>query len=501
MLVSLYMLKINKFLLFVVGFLSGIFVGKCVISGEFGKILGVFGIFLMSLGFRIPTPGVIYLRRILIFLIAVLFGMFRFFVSFEDGAEHIRFLEGDLIVRGEIAAEVDVRSDKVKYTVDVFAVYEDDEWKDSYGRLLVNGKRYPVYEYGDFIEIRGKIETPEKIDGFDYDNYLARYGIYSVMYRAGISKIEERLDGDEGWIEKWKKNSLKKIFVFKNKFERELAEIYPEPHNSFMAGLILGSRRGIPDDLMENFNTTGLTHIIAISGYNITLVIVITSSLLGFLSRKKKVIFSVIFIIVFVILVGASSAVVRAAVMGGISLFALWFGRKYDVGVGLMWAAFLMNLWNPKILVYDIGFQLSFLATCGVIYVAPRIERYFGFLPSCIGVRESVLMTISAQVLALPVIVLNFERLSLVSPVANLLVLPLIPFAMLVGFLATVVSFISGFLGQILGVFGYLILELIIFVVNVLSKGPFASLEIEWFSWWLAVGYYYWVGKKLMQPS
>ncbi|MBU1956882.1 ComEC/Rec2 family competence protein, partial [bacterium] len=231
---------------------------------------------------------------------------------------------------------------------------------------------------------------------------------------------------------------------------------FAEPHGSFMAGLLLGSRKGIPEHLMQSFNTTGLTHIIAISGYNITLVIVVISGLFGFLSRRWKVFACSFFIIIFVIMVGASAAVVRAAIMGVISLIALFFGRQYFVIIGLFGAAFFMNLWNPKILVYDIGFQLSFLATFGIVVFADRIERYFRWMPSFFGMREAVLMTLSAQILALPVIILNFGRLSVVSPIANVFVLPLIPLAMLFGFFAVL-------FGRFFGFLGYLILEFIIF--------------------------------------
>lgn len=264
-----------------------------------------------------------------------------------------------------------------------------------------------------------------------------------------------------------------------------------------MAGLVLGSRKGIPDYLMESFNTTGLTHIIAISGYNVTLVIVIVSGMFGFLSRKMKIVASAIFVVVFTILVGASAAVVRAAIMGVISLFALWFGRPYLVMLSLFAAAFFMNLWNPKILVYDVGFQLSFLATFGLVSVSENIEKYFGWLPKFFGIREAFAMTLSAQVFALPIILFDFGRLSIISPIANVFVLPFIPLAMMFGFFSVLVGVFSRFLGNIFGFLGYLVLELIIRFVEFFASFDFASVDVGWISWWMILVYFYFLAKRL----
>ena len=138
--------------------------------------------------------------------------------------------------------------------------------------------------------VSGELQLPEAIEDFKYDKYLSRYSIYAVVYRARIDKISE---GSGHVFLKW-------IYDFKNVFEGRLSRIFAEPHGSFMAGLILGSRKGIPEYLMDSFDTTGLTHIIAISGYNITLVIVVVSGIFSFLNRKMKVVASSFFIIVFV---------------------------------------------------------------------------------------------------------------------------------------------------------------------------------------------------------
>ena len=396
------------------GFLLGIFLASVFSDNDFLRL-----ILLSILALGLALRWISGFRVFVFILLMVLLGALRFFVAFDDSVE-----EGEVSFVACVRDEVDVRVDRVKYT---------------FGKILVNADRYPVYKLGDCLEISGYVERPEQIENFAYDKYLARYGVYGIMNRSVMRKV-----GEEFSVWKY-------FFKLKSWFEGRLSEVFAEPHGSFMAGLILGSRKGIPDDLIVDFNATGLTHIVAISGYNITLVILIVSGMFGFLTRRWKAIVSGIFVLLFVLFVGASAAVVRAGVMGVIGLMALYLGRDYVVEIALMAAAFVMAVWNPKILVYDVGFQLSFLATAGLIYVAPKLERFVKWVPQGFGVRESLLMTLSAQVLALPVILLNFERLSLISPIANVFILPFIPLAMLLGFF-------SVFFGRIVGFFGYLVL-------------------------------------------
>lgn len=465
--------KILKLVMF--GFLLGIFVANFFVNDNFFQL---FFVFFFAVVFWVWLGN---WRILLIVFVAAAFGFWRFNSAF-DQTEILNYL-GDVKLKACIETEVDVRMTSTKYTLSVYEILDNGKWEEIDALVLVNGPKYPQYVYGDCLLVTGEMQSPEPIEDFDYDKYLARYGIYAVIYRGHI----ELLDHHAGNL------FFSSIYNLKTDFERRLGKIFSEPHGSFMAGLILGSRKGIPEKLMEHFNTTGLTHIIAISGYNITLLIVVIASLFDFLSRKVKVLVSIIVIFIFVILVGMSAAVVRAGIMGVIGLMAVWFGRVYFVGFSLLAAAFFMSLWNPKILVYDVGFQLSFLATCGLVYVAPLIERWFQWLPEFWQIREAGTMTIAAQVLALPVILLSFGRLSLISPVANIFVLPFIPLAMIFGFFAVVGSYVSEYLSLILGFIGYLILELIILLVKFFANLPFASVEIVWINWWGVMIYFLFV--------
>ena len=245
-----------------------------------------------------------------------------------------------------------------------------------------------------------------------------------------------------------------------------------------MAGLLTGSRRGIPEHLMNDFNVTGLTHIIAISGYNITIVIAVISGMLFWLPLKVRFFPSIVAIIAFTLFVGASAAVVRASIMGILGLLALQTGRQSEVRLTILWTLFFMLLWNPKYLWYDAGFQLSFLAVLGLVEIAPYLDPLFKHIPKTLGIREALQMTIAAQISAVPLILFLFGRLSLIAPIANLMVAPFIPLAMLFGFFGTVTSFLWFPLGQLIGYIGWGCLEWIILVAHTLANLPFASIEL-----------------------
>ena len=457
----------EKFTILMVGFLIGLFVQDVGLV-----VMGVVVVVVGACWFLKKKWRGAISNGWMIALVGVLLGCLRLFVSDIVLEDDVRLLAGqEAVMRGCISEEVDVREAKVKYTVTQLCVFEGDVCVDRGGRILLDANRYPVFKYGDVVEVHGELVVPENFEGFDYQRYLARYRVYSIMSKPRIEKVGEGCGG----------KFFEKIFKFKGVLEGRLVEIFPEPSASLMAGLLFGSRKGIPQELMEDFNETGLTHIVAISGYNITLVIVVVFGLFGFLSRKVRVIAAVVFVFVFVILVGASSAVVRAGIMGVIALFAMYFGRRGEVFISIVFAAFVMNLVNPRIAVVDVGFQLSFLATLGLVYVSPLLEsaggvfgKFIKKVPVAFLIRENLLMTLSAQAFALPVILKSFGRISLICPIANIFVLPFVPFAMICGFFAVVLSFVPGgvWLSEIFAFAGYVILDLVFFFI-----GFFADLS------------------------
>jgi competence protein ComEC len=373
-------------------------------------------------------------------------------------------------LHGVIKEEPDRRPMKTKYTVEVDEFIFDEEAAplQVHGKILVTDhSAWPSHSYGDEVLVSGTLEKPGQIEDFHYDRFLSRYGVYSVMYRARVETVSS---GHGSALFAF-------LYEMKKRFESQINRLYPEPHASFMAGLLTGSRKGIPEHLLADFQTTGLTHIIAISGYNISIVIAIISSFLFFLPLKWRFLPSVLAIIFFTFFVGASPSVVRAAIMGGLGLFALQVGRQNHSFIAILLTGACMVAWNPKFLWYDAGFQLSFLSVLGLSYLAPFLERLFSAVPHTLGLRESLQMTIAAQLMAVPLIVVLFGHFSLIAPVANIFVAPFIPLAMLFGFLGTMISFASFPLGLFIAYLGWGCLQLIILLTQFFATVPYALLE------------------------
>lgn len=422
-------------------------------------------------------------RKLSICILFLAFGLARYWIYLpnidENSVHYYRNENSNVTMQGTIVLDPDRRREKVNYTVDIDRIFINGFWKDINGRILASYRLYPEFGYMERIEINGLLIEPPEFDGFSYKNYLSLSSVYSIIQRPHVSRVDAANFSIKGFL-----------FSFKNDFEFQLNKLFPEPSASFEAGLLTGSRKGIPDELLEAFNITGLTHIIAISGYNISLIIILISSLFKRASRKIKVPFIIVFIVLFTIFVGASAAVVRASIMGIISVMALWFGRQSQVINALLISALVMVLWNPVTLLYDVGFQLSFLATLGLILVGNNIMSFVKFLPDGFGIREAFAMTLSAQIFALPIILMSFGRFSLISPVANVLIVPLIPLAMLFGFVAVVVSTISFDIGFIIAMPAWLVLEVASGITRLLAKLPMAAYEVPWFGYLHVIGYY-----------
>lgn len=420
-------------------------------------------------------------------------GMFRFAASIPAGdQDQISFYNGqEKNFVGIVAAEPDTRDNGVKLKIKSERVEIDGGWLAVWGNILVNARLYPAYRYGDELEIKCKLQKPEPIEDFAYDKYLAKENVYSLCYWPEIKFLKS---GEGNKI-------VAGVLWAKEKLVATVNRILPEPHAAFLGGLLYGAKRGIPADLTEKFNITGTTHIVAISGYNITILAVlllqITKSI-G-IGRKKSFWIALAGILFFVILTGAASSVVRAAVMGLLVLIATQVGRTSKITNALLLAAAVMLVFNPKILAFDVGFQLSFTATIGLVFLSPIFEKYFEKLPSMFGVKESLATTMSAIVLTLPLILYNFGRVSFIAPLANILILPVIPFAMALGSLAVLGGIIYLGLGRIIGWLAWLVLSYIIKVVEILAAIPWASGEagkihwifliifyllIGWFIWW-----------------
>jgi competence protein ComEC len=307
---------------------------------------------------------------------------------------------------------------------------------------------------------------------FRYDRFLAKDEIFLLLQNASLDVVASR----KGFFER------ARGFFSDLKFAGidALAVALPEPHASLASGLILGGKQGLGAELLDAFIRSGLVHIVVLSGYNVMIVAEFVMRLFGGLAKRTAAAAAALAILAFVLAAGAGAASLRAGLMAGIALYGRATGRTYDAFRALAAAGLLMLLWNPLLLAYDPGFQLSFVATLGLIFGAPVLERKLAWVKMRF-MREIAAATIAAQVSVLPLLLYQNGLFSLISLPANLLVLPFVPFTMLASFFALLGGVIVPALAPILALPAYALLSFIITIVEHLSALPLAAVSVPAF--------------------
>lgn len=447
----------DKFLLLIIAFCLGVFLASFNISFFFFLFFG----FIIGLIAFYPLGSWVFK----IFLIVVFLGGAFFY--FKNDYLH------------EKEASWYISQEKSSYEAVIISQPEIKEFSIWFRAKLDKGMKVLVksdlswddLEYGDRIKLKGKLERPVNKGDFNLENYLKRENIYLLTNRPKIDLIAK---GEGGVIKSW-------LFEVKNIFLNQINSFLPEPESSFLSGLLLGSREDLPRDIKDNLSKSGTSHLIALSGFNITIISSAVISLFLFLgiSRGKSFWFSAFFILLFVLLVGASASIVRAAIMGVLFLLSQKIGWMYNPKNSLFLAGAIMILVNPQILRFDISFQLSFLATWGLLYLNPFFENILkGDKESFLNWRETLSLTLSAQIAVLPLLILYFNYISFISPLANLLILAIIPLTMLLGFIALVTGFFIPILGSVFSFFVFLLLKYEIWIVNFFGELPIAGSSI-----------------------
>ncbi len=270
-----------------------------------------------------------------------------------------------------------------------------------------------------------------------------------------------------------------------------IESVLGEPQSGLGTGLLLGVKQALGDELEKTFRTAGIIHIVVLSGYNIMLIVAFVMFMLSFFLRKRvRIIVGLIAVVAFALMVGLSATVVRASVMAGLLLVAQALARTYDVTRALIFAGTVMVFLNPYLLLYDIGFQLSFMATLGLVLLVPRFEAMLVTGSVWVTAREYLLSTVATQIAVLPLLLYYIGEVSLVAIVVNLLVLPLVPLAMLTTFVAGVFALISPTLAVPFVFVAHFTLTYIIEVATWFSSIPFAAITVPAFSApWVGVMY------------
>jgi len=325
-------------------------------------------------------------------------------------------VKNKITLSGIVISEPDRRENVVHYVVDIF---ESEE------HIRITLRQFPRLHYGDVIAFTGTLEFPENFTtdtgmSFEYIGFLAKDDIRYIMFSPTIVVTETG-----------KGNTVYQvIFSFKQWFVEQLGKSLKQPFGALASGILLGTKQSLGKELLAAFQNAGLVHIIVLSGFNVTIIADAIRRVFHRLPPTVSLVCTVLSIMSFAVMTGASATTVRASIMAIIAVVALRNARTYSVDRALVVAGVGMVLHNPLILIYDPGFQLSFVATLGLLYGAPFVEKRLLWITERCELRQIIATTLATQISVLPLLASMTGEISIISLVANILVLPIVPLAM-----------------------------------------------------------------------
>src|SRR3989338_891960 len=470
----------------VLGFLLGVFVRSFFPFGlafaGFASLLAV-AVFLLSFVERSKFTSLVVL--------AVAFFAFAGGIVRLDGS----VLRGDSVLtehlgksitlEGVVLAEPDAREASTLISISATSLLAGTTTIPVHFGVLARLPAHAAVRYGDVVRVSGKLQLPEAFETglgrqFDYPQYLAARG---VGYELGFAKLEQTENNIGNPVKAW-------AIGVKEAYLEGTRAALSEPEAALAGGITVGDKRSIGPELTTAFQRDSLIHMIVLSGYNIT--IVLNAIAWGLAHTTSYFRFGGAFGVItfFILISGGAASAVRAGFMALIAVFARATKRVYLGERALSLVAFAMVLWNPMYLAFDPGFQLSALATLGLVLLTPVFYAWFSRVPKKFGMREILASTCGTQLAVLPLLLYQNGTLSLVSLPANLLALAPAPFAMFFSFVAAVCGIFLGPLAVVFGLPAYALLWYIISVAQFFASLPFAAVSISAFSaWWLVPVY------------
>lgn len=331
------------------------------------------------------------------------------------------------------------------------------------------------------IKTNSKLYLYKNTNGFNYKNYMLSNWLYFKNYPFNYKVIgKEKIIPLEV-----------KIISLRSELLNTISHIYTEDEWIFLWWILLWARENLPKELKNNFNNSWLTHFIAVSWFNITILIVFLSYFIKFLPSSFKVIIMSIFIILFTFLVWFTAPVVRASITGILWYIILTSWRKTNNLSIILFTLAIMVSYSPYSLNYDISLHLSFLAVIWILYCQKFYENIFSFVTNILEIRTALTLTMSALTLTLPIMMFNFWQLSIVSPLANILVSWTIPFAMLLWFMSIIVYYISPLFWFIIWYLTWILLKWDILIVNLLGESKYSIVKYNFweYSWYFEIIY------------
>ncbi|MCU0660093.1 MAG: ComEC family competence protein [Candidatus Pacebacteria bacterium] len=388
-----------------------------------------------------------------------------------------------IVLEGVVVDEPQMREKNLRFVLEPTRI--GVETIDTKTKFIISTDRYATISYGDLLRIEGKVTAPKNFltdSGmeFDYVSYLAKDNIHYSIKNPDITHISS---GHGSWI-------VTRLYTIKHAFAASISRTVSSPEDMLLLGILLGTRASFPESLTEDFVKTGTIHMVALSGYNVTIIAEMIMRVCALLPIALASSAGIIAIALFAILAGGGSTVLRASIMAVLLVLSRYVGRTYAVERALVFAASLMIAINPKILVSDVSFQLSFLATLGIVYLSPLIDEKLGWVTTRFAIRDILSGTLAAQIATFPLIVYKTGVFSIVSLPANMLVLPVVPMVMLSGFLTGVTGMLSSILVLPFSFVSYGLLHYILTVVKWFADLPFSAITIRHMPIIVVIGIY-----------
>jgi competence protein ComEC len=414
----------------------------------------------------------------LLFLIIFLIGILNYNLNSNPiGANHIaNFIEDKklTIICTVLDKEYYLNQEKISLKVKVSQIEREDYNIKTQGSILVNTYLDDCpYEYGDVLKIKGKLEKPirqKNFGEFDYELYLAREKIFTYLNIWQEKDIQKIGEDDSNFLVSFSLSARDKI--------KEITkQTLPPPYNYLLVGMLLGEKSFIPPHLKEVFAEAGIMHILAVSGLHVG---IIAMALLAFLSilrlpKKLKLLTLILILLIYASITGFRPSVLRATIMFILLIGGKLINRSRNLNISLFFAAFLILLSNPLIL-YDAGFLLSFIVTFSIINISPILQELFSKI--VVWIKNPLAVSTAAWIGIFPLSAYFFSKVSIISIVSNIFIIPLTGIAVILGFVTFFIGLASISLAGVIANINYLILNLITLIAKSFSLLPFAFIYV-----------------------
>lgn len=456
-------------------YITGVFSAQYISIEQ--SIVLVFIALLICIVKIIISRNTVNLFPAMLFVCMLAVGTIQFKIASNTNLKPIaQFVDKPVTFTCQVIEQPVVKKERIEYTVRISRVYFNNNWYSIHTKVKLicpGNNKTPIYQYGDILQVRNELHIPPQPfneGGFNYNYYLNAKGIHAVSYAAPyqIKKIGVLM-----------RTNIIEEFVYRSRqsITRTVNKFLPENEAALLKGIIIGDRTGFSEKMTENFSRSGLSHLVAVSGMHVAILLTGITYLLGLFNINKYLskVISIIFIILFIFITGCTPSVLRASIMAIIFLLSYLVNREADAYTSLFFSALAILLYNPIIL-FDIGFQLSFCATLSLFLFYKPIYSKLGVLPKWI--REVAAASIAAQIGTVIIVAYHFNGVSLISIVSNLIVVPFTSIVLISGVILYVLGSINAVAGYIIAGFSYVLLKFILFSSSLFANLPFATLAV-----------------------